>query len=161
MNPYVVVLVLVSCFFSGWQVNGWRLKYHYEQFTLKSINDAKEEFEKRVALVRTDERKTTENLEAVAKGLQTNLTDKEKELEKARASVRAGFQRLFDVTSKQCPPILPSPAPTGRGDDAARDPGLLNKATDFFGGEAQRANKVVEKLLACQATVIEYQRLCR
>lgn len=163
MNPYVLILIAVAAFASGWEVNGWRLHADFEADKAASWKTAKEDGDRRVAEVRKQEAEGRRSIAQINGDLQTNLTKREKELEKANRDLRSGFARLLgtpDCSKGGQPNALPDPAGTGRSNDGERGTELPDSFAGFFGAEAKRANGIVDKLSACQQTVTVYQKTC-
>ena len=160
MNPYVIILIAVAAFASGWEVNGWRLKSDYEAEAAATWKAAKQETDRRVAEVRKQEADSRRTLAQIGSDLQTNLTQREKDLEKARRDIRAGFDRVFGSANCTAATTLPDAAGAGRGDDGSGGSKLSDSFAGFFGAEAKRANGIVDKLTACQRTVAAYLKTC-
>lgn len=107
------------------------------------------------AKARAAERKSAETVASVSAGYQAKLKEKDREKDRAIAGLRVANGGLFLDTKlpPSCGSPVPEAGPAPGGRDGSTRAELSDKAAEFLIGEANRADKIVEQLTACQAIV--------
>lgn len=158
-NPWVILAAVVALgaaltgsFFYGISVGEAKNQTKWQKREIDINAESTKKLAAANARVLAAERKSAGDMASVSKAYQDKL--QEKDHEKDRAIARARASGLFVATKRPtCGNAVPAvgPSPGGR-DDAPRSE-LSDGASEFFIAEANRADKIVEQLQACQAIV--------
>lgn len=166
-NPWVVlaaVLALIGsimgAYFYGVSNGKAKIEAKWQTRESKINAESAQKIAAANARVLAAERKSAGDVADISKAYQKKL--QEKDSEKDRAIARARASGLFVPTKRpRCGNAVPAvgAGPSGR-DDAPRAE-LSDEIAAYFIAEANRADKVVEQLAACQAIVIADRKTCQ
>ena len=157
-NPWVilgavlaVLAMTTSAFFYGRGVGVDATEVVWQAREAK-INAASAE-----AIKAAQDRVITAERASAARGAETSAEYqrklKEKDREKATALAIARGLRIGTTGAQACGNAVPPVGPGTTGRDGETSSELSRDAAEFFIGEANRADKIVEQLNACQAIV--------
>lgn len=165
-NPWVIlgavlalVAALAGAYFYGVGVGKDKVEAKWQKREAVINAATAEKIRLADARVLEAERKSAENVAAVSQDYQAKLQEKDDEKTRAIANARASGLYVTTKRPKACGDPLPEagPAPGGRYGETRTE--LSDALAEHFIAEANRADKIVEQLTACQALAIANRNL--
>lgn len=159
LNPWVILgavvalgAALTGSFFYGTSVGEAKTDVKWQRRELDINAESEKTLAKANARALAAEQKSAGDMAAISKAYQEKLLEKDHEKDRAIASARASG--LFIRTKRaNCGNAVPAAGAASSGRDGETRSELSDEASEYFIAEANRADKIVDQLTACQSIV--------
>lgn len=159
LNPWVILAAFVALgaaltgsFFYGTSVGESKTETKWQKREIAINAESEKTLAKANARALAAERKSADDVAAISKAYQAKLLEKDHERNRAIASARASG--LFVNTKRpNCGNAVPASGTGTGGRDGETRSELSDETAEYLIAEANRADKIVDQLTACQAIV--------